>query len=69
MLQERVVRSSTRFDVADYIRLDDPELKVLITGVDAQGPGASVTEHRAEKTGRQVGKPGDWSIDSILSGM
>ena len=45
-LQERVARLTTRFHVADYIKLDDPELKALLTKVDSRrrSPGASTVE-------------------------
>ena len=68
-LQERVFRSTTRFDIADYIKLDDPELKVLITKVDSRGPGVSSVESVvASKRDENMGKPGDWSVDSFLRG-
>ena len=69
-LQERIVRSTTRFDIADYIKLDDPELKALITKIDSRGPGVSNVESVvANRRGEHMGKPGDWSVDSILRGM
>jgi hypothetical protein len=69
-LQERVVHSTTHFDVADYIKLDDPELKALITKVNSQGPGALIVESVvANKHDEHMGKPGDWSVDSFLHGM
>ncbi|KAF8239534.1 hypothetical protein L208DRAFT_1420684 [Tricholoma matsutake] len=69
-LQEMVVCSTTRFDVANYIKLDDPELKALITKVDSWGPGALIDESVvANKCDKRMGKPGDWSVDSFLCGM
>ena len=66
-LQERVIRSTTRFDVADYIKLDDPELRALVTKVDSRGPGASIVESVVvNKCDERMGKPGDWSVDSFL---
>ena len=65
-LQERVVRSTTCFDVADYIKLNDPELKALITKVDSQDPGASIVESVvANKCDECMGKPSDWSVDKF----
>ena len=49
-LQERVVCSTTHFDISNYIKLDDPELKALITKVDSWGPGVSNVESDALKT-------------------
>jgi hypothetical protein len=68
MLSEE--QEQSRFDVADYVKLDDPELKALITKVDSQGPGALIVESVvADKRDERIGKPGDWSVDSILRGM
>ena len=65
-LQERVVRSTTHFDVANYIKLYDPELKALITKVDSQDPGASIVESVvANKRDECMGKPRDWSVDEF----
>ncbi|KAF8230890.1 hypothetical protein L208DRAFT_1279603, partial [Tricholoma matsutake] len=69
-LQEMVVHLTTHFDVADYIKLDDPELKALITKVDSWGPGASIGQSiMANKCDECMGKPGDWSVDSFLCSM
>jgi len=69
-LQERVVCLTTHFDVANYIKLNDLELKALITKVDSWGPGASIVESiGANKHDKCMGKPGDWSVDSFLCGM
>ncbi|KAF8231501.1 hypothetical protein L208DRAFT_1276946, partial [Tricholoma matsutake] len=69
-LQARVVHLTTCFDIADYIKLDDPELKVLITKVDSQGPGVSNVESVvANRRDKHMGKPGDWCVDSFLRGM
>jgi hypothetical protein len=66
----RVVRSTTRFDVADYMKLDDPELKALITRVDSRGPGASIVESVvANKCGGCMGGLGGWGVGSFLHGM
>jgi hypothetical protein len=44
-LQETVIRSSTRFDIANYVKLDDSKIMALISNVDKAGPGASATAH------------------------
>jgi len=62
-----VTRSSIRFDVADFVKLHDPDLKALITKVDTTGPGASVPTQKASEPAKTVGKPGEWSIDNFLS--
>jgi hypothetical protein len=49
------------------LKLDDPELKTLITKVDSQGPDASIIESAvANKHDKGIGKPGNWSEDSFL---
>ena len=64
-LQATIIRSSRRFDVADYVKLDDPKLVALIKKVDTAGPGAAVAPAETKKA-PIVGKPGEWSIDSFL---
>ena len=39
-----IVRSSNSFDIAQYIKFDDPKLIALITKVDTDGPGALLTQ-------------------------
>ena len=65
-LQETVIRSSTRFDIARYVKLDDSKLTALILNVDKAGPGASLTEITPTQT-KPTGKPGEWSVASFLS--
>jgi hypothetical protein len=63
VLQETIVRSSTRFDIANYVKLDDGKLTTLISKVDRAGPGASMTETPQVLTIRvtkPVIKPGEW---------
>lgn len=67
-LQVQVVRSSFRFDVAEFVRLEDPKLEALITNVDSQGPGASIEVLEATHLDTPLGNPGDWSVDSFLNG-
>jgi hypothetical protein len=64
-LQATIIRTSQRFDVADYVKLDDPKLVALIKNVDTVRPGAAVAPVEAKKAAI-VGKPGEWSIDSFL---
>jgi hypothetical protein len=61
-----VIRSSTRFDIATYIKLDDPKLDTLISKVDTAGPGASLDPSLHSIPPTLDGEPGDWSIDSFL---
>jgi len=61
-----VIRSRVRFDVTNYIKIDDPKLVALITKVDSQGPGASPQESEKSQTNEIVGNPGSWSIDSFM---
>ena len=63
---QTVVRSSTRLDISDYVKLDDPKLKALITKVDSAGPGTSVPAQGAVETLKKAGKPGEWNIESFL---
>ena len=65
VLQETVTRSSTRFDVADYVKLDDANLIKLISHVDSVGPGALMTE-KPPNQAKTAGKPGEWSVASFL---
>ena len=60
-LQENIIRSSTRFNIANYVKLDDDKLTALISNVDMAGPGASATETTSVQA-TPVGKPGDWSV-------
>jgi len=60
-----VIHSSTHFDIADYVKLDDSKLASLITKVDTAGPGTGAIEMRSEPA-KVVGKPGEWSVDSFL---
>jgi len=66
-LQQRTIRQSDRFDIAEYVKLDDPRLVELITNVDTQGPGSS-TSHVTSQPARKepCGKPGEWSVDDFL---
>ena len=68
-VQEVVLRSSTRFDIAHYVKLNDSKLTALISHVDKAGPGASVTETtptQAQANLEPAGKPGEWSVESFL---
>jgi len=64
-LQETVIRSSTRFDVVQYVKLDDSKLTALISNVDKASPGASVMETTPTRA-KPAGKPGEWSVASFL---
>jgi hypothetical protein len=64
-LQEAVTRSSTRFDIAKYVKLDDGKLTSLISKVDSAGPGALMMETTSDQA-KTVGKPGEWSVASFL---
>ncbi len=66
-LQETVIQSSTRFEIATYVKLDDSKLKALITNLDkgGLGPGVSAVETPAAQA-KPVGKPGEWSVLSFL---
>ena len=48
-LQPPIIWSSRRFDIADYVKLDDPKLIALIRNVDEAGPGAATTTSVASK--------------------
>lgn len=61
-----VVRSRVRFDIANYVKLDDPLLKDLISKVDSDGPGALATTTHQNKAANPIGKPGEWSVDNFL---
>ena len=63
--EENIIRSSTRFDIAYYVKLNDSKLTDLISNVDMAGPGASVMESIAVQA-TPVGKPGEWSVASFL---
>ena len=55
-LRPTVIRSSFSFNIAKYIKFNDPKLVALITKVDTDGPGASSTQgvqcQQAEPIGR-----------------
>ena len=61
-----IVRSSNSFDIAQYIKFDDPKLISLITKVNTNGPGASLTQGVKRQQAKPIGKPGEWSIESFL---
>ena len=63
--QPPVSRSSDRFDISTYIKLDDPKLAALITKVDTAGPGVGL-EKDSSKSVERVGKPGEWDIAMFL---
>ena len=65
-LSQTVVRSCVRFDIADYIKLDDSMLYNLINNVDSDGPGAAMTTTHQRKVTKPFGKPGEWSVDRYL---
>lgn len=66
-LQQVVFRSSSRFDIADFIKLDDAKLKGLIMNVDAAGPGALLAKTDNVTTNTKAGgKPGDWNVASFI---
>jgi hypothetical protein len=67
-LQVMVTRSTTHFAIADYVKLDDRNLKALITNIDSEGPGLSIEMLTAFQVAKPMGKPGDWDIDSFLDG-
>ena len=58
VLQETVIRSSTWFNIANYVKLDESKLTDLISNVDMAGPGASVTETTSVQA-TPIGKPGE----------
>ena len=43
VLRPTIVRSSLSFDIAQYVKFDDPKLTALITKVEKIGPGASLS--------------------------
>jgi hypothetical protein len=61
-----IVRSSNSFDIAQYIKFDDPKLIALITKVNTNGPGASLTQGVQRQQAKPIGKPGEWSVESFL---
>ncbi|KIM40876.1 hypothetical protein M413DRAFT_445654 [Hebeloma cylindrosporum] len=66
-LRPTTVRSSSCFEIAEYIKFDDPKLIALITKVDADGPGASLPQGvQSQQQAKPIGKPGEWSIQSFL---
>ena len=65
-LRPTIVRSSFSFDIAQYIKLDDPKLTALITKVDTDGPEASSTQRVQCQQLEPIGKPGEWNIESFL---
>jgi hypothetical protein len=64
-LQETVMRSSTRFDIGKYVKLDNGKLTTIISKVDSAGPGALMMETSSIRA-ESVGKPGEWSVASFL---
>lgn len=68
-LQAKVTRSTTRFDIKDCVKLDDPRLKSLITKVDSNILGASLMVSATTQIDKPMGNPGDWSIVSFLDGQ
>ena len=65
-LRPTIVRSSLSFDIAKYIKIDDPKLTALITKVDPDGPGASMTQGVQPQPDKPSGKPGEWSVESFI---
>jgi hypothetical protein len=65
-LRPTIIRSSFSFDIAQYIKFDDPKLAALITRVDTDGPGASSTQGVQRQQAEPIGKPGEWSVESLL---
>lgn len=65
-LRPTVIRSSFSFDIAQYIKFDDPKLAALITKVDTDGPGASSTQGVQCQQVEPIGKPGEWNVASFL---
>ncbi|KAF5362661.1 hypothetical protein D9758_009576 [Tetrapyrgos nigripes] len=64
-----VIRSQIRFNIAEYIKLDDKKLISLLTNVDYLGPGASADSAVMGSTPvSQIpkGKPGAWDISQFL---
>jgi hypothetical protein len=51
-------------DVADSVKLDDSKLKSLISS----GPGMGVPAQGPAEPAKQVGKPGEWNVETFLSG-
>ena len=67
-LQEITIRSFTRFDIANYVKLNDCKLTDLISNVDMAGPGASATETTSVQA-KPVGKPGEWSVEKFIEAV
>jgi hypothetical protein len=65
-LRPTVTRSSFSFDIAQYIKFDDPKLAALITKVDTDGPGASSTQGVQCQQVEPIRKPGEWNVASFL---
>jgi len=63
---QTIVRSRVRFDITDYVKLGDSMLNDLISNMDSDGPGASVTTTQQNKVTGNFGKPGGWTADSFL---
>lgn len=63
-LQEITIRSSTCFEVGNFVRLDDRKLIALITNVDSQGPRAAIETD--VQTAEPIGELGNWDIDNFL---
>ena len=67
VLQETVIWSTTRFDIAEYVKLDDSKLTSLILKVDRAGPGASLAMMETPTAqAKKVGMSGEWSVASFL---
>ncbi|TFK58643.1 hypothetical protein BDN72DRAFT_906549 [Pluteus cervinus] len=65
-LQDLVIRSSVRFDIADYVKLQDPKLIALITNVDTAGPGVASLPRTQAAPVEPIGKPGQWDPSSFF---
>ena len=65
-LKATIIRSSNRFNIAQYVKLNDVKLMDLIKHVDEVGPGAKSARGAPLETQTVVGKPGEWSVDSFI---
>ena len=54
------------FDIANYVKLDDPVLKKITCKVDSDGPGALETADHLKNAAKPIRKPGEWSVDNFL---
>jgi hypothetical protein len=57
--QAAVIRSSRRFDIVDYIKLDGPKHIALVNNVDVAGPDAAITTAVASKF-KSSSRQGAW---------